>query len=67
MSGSLSGTALVAFFSISLLFLTWTQGRCSIPKLPGYAFLVVYSMYMIYEVCASYEWMRPICFGSICL
>ena len=66
-SGTLAGTSVVVYFNILLLLLTFTTSSCRVPKRAAFVYLLVYTLYVLYQVGAVYEAFPPLCFGDLCL
>jgi len=62
-SGSLAGTSVIVFVCIGVLLLTFVGQKCRISRLAAGTYFLLYLLYLLYEVGASYGDFAPICFG----
>ena len=61
LSGRPEGSLLLALVVVGVLTLTLALCQCRIPRLAAYCFLVVYGLYIIYEILAGEEVVPPLC------
>jgi K+-dependent Na+/Ca+ exchanger-like protein len=66
-AGSLQGTAYVVYGTMLLFVLTLFSCNGSIPRAPASMYFVVYLVYVVYEILATYGVITPLCTPTWCL
>jgi Ca2+/Na+ antiporter len=60
-STALVGTAFISVFLTALVLLTAILSRCRVPRTGAAVLLVVYALYLVYEILASAGFIAPLC------